>query len=326
MPTALITGISGFVGPYLAACLRSRQIDCIGIGNTASLVSHPDSPDGVRTFNVDIRRRADLHSVLATELPDYVFHLAAISHIPTTRANPELAFEVNVDGTFNLLECLRRLHRPVRVVFVSSGNLYGNVDSGPSGFSEDSPVHATSPYAATKLIGEQLARSYVGDFGLDVMVARPFNHTGPGQAPSFACPEFARAIAAGVVHNRPVHMKTGRLEPQRDISDVRDVVRAYALLAERGRAGEIYNVCTGSVISMGDVIQQLAVLGHVDVTTEPDPAKIRPREIDRLGGDSSKIRRELGWAPQFSLSRTLQDLLRFWIHQEENSAQLNVSH
>jgi GDP-4-dehydro-6-deoxy-D-mannose reductase len=291
-------------------------MDCVGIGTGASAVSSPVSLAGVRTIDIDIRNRPQLQSLLAAELPDYVFHLAAISHIPTSRAQPELAFEVNVNGTFNLLESLRLLARPVRVVFVSTGNLYGNVDSGETGFSEESPVHPTSPYAATKLIGELLAKSYVGDFGLDVMIARPFNHTGPGQAPSFACPEFARAIAAGVVHHRPVHIRTGRLKPKRDISDVRDVVRAYALLAERGRPGEIYNVCTGSIVSMQGILDQLAALGHVDVTTEPDPAKIRPREIDRLGGDCSKIRGELGWAPQIPLSQTLEDLLHYWIQRE----------
>lgn len=320
MPAALITGISGFVGPYLAAHLRSRNIDCAGIGIGVPPVPHPLSLDGVRIYDVDIRNRTQLQALLADEHPDYVFHLAAISHIPTTLANPELAFEVNVDGTFNLFESLRRLARPVRVVFVSSGNLYGNVDSGDSGFSEESPVQSTSPYTATKLIGELLAKSYVGDFGLDVMIARPFNHTGPGQAPSFACPEFARAIAAGVVHARPVHMRTGSLEPKRDISDVRDVVRAYALLAERGRPGEIYNVCTGSMVSMAAVIQQLAAIGHVNVTTEPDPAKIRPREIDRLGGDCSKIRRELGWTPEFRLDDTLRVLFDYWMQQERISA------
>lgn len=316
MPRALITGITGFVGPWLAAQLQSRGFECAGIGRDSTEAGHPVSLGDVRLHRIDIRDRAAVRKALAAESPELIFHLAAISHVPTAAKHPELAFDVNAGGTFNLLESVRETGLRARIVFVSTGHLYGNIDSGEFGFSEDSPVHVATFYGTTKLAGEQLAQAYVRDYGLEIVIARPFNHTGPGQPPAFACPEFARAIAAGVVHRRPVHMKTGRLEPLRDLSDVRDVVRAYAMLAESGAPGEIYNVCSGSMISMAEVIRILADLGGVEVTTELDPAKTRAGEILRSGGNCAKIRRDLGWSPEIPLVTTLRDLLEASIQRE----------
>lgn len=312
---ALITGIRGFVGPYLAALLRSQGTECVGISYGAEATPHPISLDGVRVHQVDIRHRQALRSVLESERPDRVFHLAAMSHVAGTQADPELTFDVNVVGTFNLFEGLRQVAAAARVLFVSTGNLYGDVDSGDQGFSEDSPVHATSPYASSKLIGEQLARSYVDDFGMQIVIARPFNHTGPGQSPAFACPRFARAVAQGLVRGKDVVLTTGRLDVQRDLSDVRDVVRAYALLAERGTPGEIYNVCSGSMVRMEQVVTMLAEIADVHVTTVFDPAKSRNREIFRLGGDCSRIRTDHAWRPEIPLQATLRSLLDYWVAQ-----------
>jgi GDP-4-dehydro-6-deoxy-D-mannose reductase len=321
---ALITGITGFVGPWLAVYLRSQGFDCAGIGRDRPW-PHPVSLADFRVHRVDIRDRSAVRQVLAEESPARVFHLAAVSYVPAAAQNPGLAFDVNVGGSFNVLESVRELGLGARIVFVTSGLLYGNVDSGESGFSEDTPANAASFYGATKLTAEQLARSYVSNFGLEVVIARPFNHTGPGQPPAFACPEFARAIAAGVVHGGPVHLRTGRLEPLRDISDVRDVVRAYALMAERGAPGEIYNVCSGSMISMGDIVRILGELGGVRVTTELDPAKVRAREIMRSGGNCEKIRRDLGWKPEVPLATTLRDLLDEWIQRERAARDAETS-
>jgi GDP-4-dehydro-6-deoxy-D-mannose reductase len=310
---ALVTGISGFVGPYLAAYLQERHVACAGLSHGPLPSAHPVHPKDIHVYDVDIRDRKLVRSALEAERPDYVFHLAAITHIPSSRTNPELVFDVNVTGTFNLFESLRQLSCQARVVFVSSGSVYGNVDSGDSGFTEESPVHATSPYVSSKIIGEQLVHSYVGDFGLDIVIARPFNHTGPGQAPSFVASEFAKTIAEGKLKGGPVHMETGRLEPRRDLSDVRDVVRAYALLAEGGVSGEIYNVCSGSTISMGELLGILAELAGVTVSTHLDRSKIREREILRSGGNNSKIYGALGWKPQIPLVDTFRDVLDFWL-------------
>ncbi len=322
MPRALITGISGFVGPYLAAHLHSLDIECVGLSRTATDPKHPVSLAGIRIHDIDLRDRATLRQALEAEQPDLVFHLAAISHVPTSRANPEVVFDVNVTGTFNLLEGLRQIGSRSRIVLVSTGNLYGEIDSGNEGFREDDPLQPMSPYATSKLIGEQIARSYVEDFGLAVVIARPFNHTGPGQPPSFACPEFARCIATALVAGEStVQLKTGRLEPLRDVSDVRDVVRAYALLADRGVSGEVYNVCSGSMVSMHEVIETLADLAQVQVTTQLDPLRMRAREIMRSGGNCSKIHRELRWSPEIPFRDTLQTLLDYWVDQSRNRGQ-----
>jgi len=319
---ALITGISGFAGPYLAAHLRRLDIECVGISRKATDPKHPVSLAGIRIHDLDLRDRTALREVLEAEKPDLVFHLAAISHVATSRAEPEIVFDVNVTGTFNLLEGLRQIGSQSRIVLVSTGNLYGEIDSGEDGFKESDPPQPMSPYATSKLIGEQIARSYVDDFGLAIVIARPFNHTGPGQPPSFACPEFARCIAAAMsAGESTVQLKTGRLEPLRDISDVRDVVRAYALLADRGMAGEVYNVCSGSMVSMSQVIDTLADLAHITVTTELDPLRLRTRDIMRSGGNCTKIRQELGWSPEIPLRDTLQTLLDYWVDQSRSRVQ-----
>jgi GDP-4-dehydro-6-deoxy-D-mannose reductase len=320
MPRAIITGLKGFVGPYLAAELRSSGIEPVGISLAEAMPPHPISTEEFRIHDVDIRNREAVQKIIAAEHPEFIFHLAAISHVPTSRANPALTYDVNVGGTLNVLEAVRLSERRPRVLIVSTGNLYGDHDSGESGFSETSPLHPKSPYAASKLIGEQLARSYVEEYGVDVVIARPFNHTGPGQAPSFVSSEFSRAVAECMVQGKPLHIKTGALEPRRDFSDVRDVVRAYVLLAEKGRSGEIYNVSSGRLTAIGDVIQLLSRVAKQDVTTERDPSRIRAREIMRLGGDSSKLRSELGWSPQIPFETTMRDLLNHWVeHYRQTS-------
>lgn len=314
---ALIVGITGFVGPYLADSLRSQNIECAGVSRESISTGHPISLDGVPIHRVDVRNRNAVFSIIQQEKPDWVFHLAAISHVPASIANPELTFDVNVGGLFNVLEGLRRIEHKPRVLFVSTGNVYGQVDSGEDGFDENSPTKGTSPYSTSKLICEQLVHSYFEDFGVGAMIARPFNHTGPGQGPSFACPAFAKAIAEGIVRRQTVHLKTGRLDPERDISDVRDVVRAYTALAERGRPGEIYNICSGTMVSMQWVVDKLRNRAPIEVTVELDPAKVRPREIMRLGGNRSKLEAELDWVPVIPLEQTLEDLLAYSIAIEQ---------
>ena len=315
MTRALIVGVTGFVGPYLAKQLRDQCVECIGLSREPTTLKNSELLNGVYIHNVDVRDRPAIRDLLRTEKPDWVFHLAAISHIPTSFAKPDLAFDVNVGGLFNVLEALRQLDNDPRLLFISSGSVYGQIDSGAGGFSEDSPVHAASPYATSKLVGEQLVRSYAENYGIKAVIARPFNHTGPGQDPSFACPAFALQVAEGMVGRRPVTMRTGLLEPLRDISDVRDVVDAYVRLIQHGRQGEVYNVCSGRMISMNQIISRLAELSGVQVSTELDPTRIRPREVMRSGGDCSRILREIGWSAAIPLDKTLHDLLEYWVRQ-----------
>jgi GDP-4-dehydro-6-deoxy-D-mannose reductase len=318
VPSALITGICGFAGRYLAETLHAQNIECAGINRTSTGHGFPPFPPLVRVHHADLRDRAAVKDILAGEAPNYVFHLAAVTHVALSLADPALAFDVNVNGTLNLLEGLRQTKPDARVLLVSSGNLYGTLDTTETAFTEESPLQATSPYATSKIMAEQLARSYVEDLGLQVVIARPFNHTGPGQTTDFACPNFARSIAAALVAGHPASLVTGALEPERDLSDVRDVVRAYFLLAQHGVPGRVYNVCSGNSISMAQVIRTLADLAHIPVSTRIDPAKLRKREVMRLVGDCSRLRQELGWAPEHSLASTLQDLLNYWVEELRN--------
>ena len=309
----LITGIKGFVGPYLADSLQHAGIECVGISFAAPEFPHPISLDGITVRELDLRDRDATRSCVADLRPDSVVHLAAISSVPYSVKNPQLTFDVNVGGSVSLFDAVRHLDKPVRVLHVSSGNVYGNRDSGETGFREDEIPNPVSPYAASKLAAEIAARSFVGDLGMEIVIARPFNHTGPGQPQSFVCPEFARSIAEGLRRGEnPVLLRTGALEPRRDFTDVRDVVEAYRLLLLRGRAGEVYNVSSGSLVSIAEIVALFQEAAGVAIRTETDPARLRIREVARLAGDSSKIRSELAWKPKISLPELLGDLLEYW--------------
>jgi GDP-4-dehydro-6-deoxy-D-mannose reductase len=212
-----------------------------------------------------------------------------------------------------LFEAVRQFDKPVRILHVSSGNVYGNRDSGELGFREDETPQPVSPYAASKLMAEIAARSFVNDLGMEIVIARPFNHTGPGQALGFVCPDFARSIAEGLSRGEnPVLLKTGALEPRRDFSDVRDVVEAYKLLLLKGSAGETYNVSSGALVSISGIVELFQGASGVAIQTKTDPARLRGHEVARIGGDPGKITRELGWKPVIPLRQTLAELLEYW--------------
>jgi len=190
--------------------------------------------------------------------------------------------------------------------------VYGKGDPGSSGFSETSPVHPNSPYAASKLMTEALAEHYATTFNMRVTTARAFNHIGPRQSEAFVCSDFARQIAEMKLGWRKPVLSTGTLTAERDFTDVRDVVRAYMLLAELGTPGETYNVCSGKARSIADIVHLLVQASGIDVVVETDPARVRPIEVPRVVGNFAKIRSEVGWEPHLALRDTLAAMLDYW--------------
>jgi GDP-4-dehydro-6-deoxy-D-mannose reductase len=270
----------------------------------------PPAPQGkTRWVPVDLLDRKAVMRALATHPPRFVCHLAGAPSVESSWISAVPHLQVNVLGTHHLLEAVRALGRPCRVLVVSSALVY-RVDGSP--ISESAPLAPTSPYGFTKLAQDQLALRSAADDGLDVVVARPFNHAGPRQAAGFALSSFARQIARIEAGLDPPVIRVGNLDARRDLTDVRDVVRAYEALMHHGRTGRAYNVCRGVPVRIGDLLDRLCRLSTVPVRIETDPARLRPSDVPLLEGDASRARAEVGWSPAIPVERTISDTLDWW--------------
>ncbi len=288
----LITGAGGFVGPYLREHC-SRQGDEV-TGTTAS--DGPDLLDAPAWVELFARVR-----------PDVVYHLAAWADVGGSWQQPVATFEVNANGTLHVLEAARR-SGVRRVVMISSADVYGVVAPGDLPLTETATPRPSSPYGASKIAAEALAQQHHRGWGLEVVIARPFNHIGPGQSPRFATSAFADRVARCEADGGG-EVRHGDLTPRRDFTDVRDVVRAYRLLAEQGRPGEIYNVCSGRSIAMSEVLQRLIDQVDVPVSHRADPELVRPVDLPVLQGSADKLHDATGWTPEVPLDRSLADIL-----------------
>jgi GDP-4-dehydro-6-deoxy-D-mannose reductase len=291
---ALVTGAHGFAGRYLVEHLREMGDDVVELDRSGDR-------------GVDIVDRAAVHDAVRAGRPDVVYHLAAFTHVGESWSVPTEVLRVNVEGTANVLDAARAAD-VARVVVIGSAEEYGRAGSADRPLTEDTPVRPTSPYAASKAAASLLALQAHLGAGLDTVRVRPFNHTGPGQPPKFLVPALARRIATAE-RDAIDDIAVGSLDPVRDLSDVRDIVRAYRLLATHGTAGEVYNVCSGIGVTVRDVAERLVGLATRPLRLTVDPALVRPVDVPRLVGDGRRLRAATGWEPTYSLDETLRDVL-----------------
>lgn len=294
---ALITGADGFVGPHLRDHLVAAGDDVVGTGST----NGPDLLD--RDGWVDLVERVR---------PEVVYHLAGWSDVGGSWADPHTTFRVNAEGTMSVLDAVRNADEAhstaTRVIVVSSADTYGVVTPDELPLTESSPSRPSSPYGASKQAAEALANQYHRGFGVETVIARPFNHIGPGQSPRFVTAAFAarivdcEAAGGGVVTH-------GDLSAARDLTDVRDVVTAYRLLATAGRPGATYNICSGESVPMSAVLDELIAQATVSIDTEIDPDLLRPVELPVLRGSRDAITTDTGWTPSIPLTQSLADVL-----------------
>jgi GDP-4-dehydro-6-deoxy-D-mannose reductase len=301
---ALVTGAHGFVGPYLTAHLESAGDEVVGLG-----------PD------VDITDGVAIRSAIAAAEPDAVYHLAAASHVGSSWSAPVEVLRVNAEGTLNLLLAAEAAGAP-RVLVVGSAEEYGIVDPSALPLAETAPLRPVTPYGASKVAAEVIGLQAFLGRGLPVVLARPFNHLGPGQSDRLVASTLAHQVARNERDGTDVIM-AGDLTPRRDFSDVRDVVRAYRLLVERGEPGEAYNVCSGVAVPVSEVADALVAQARHPMRIELDPARLRPVELPALQGDPSKLRAATGWVPEIPLERTLADLLAWWRDRVEQEARVS---
>jgi len=304
----LVTGASGFAGGHLLQLLNAPQ-QVVGWTRSAPA---PELEPLARWDHVDLLDRDSVRRAIDRLRPTHVYHCAGVAHVADLWRDTTRGLEGNVLGTEHLLDALRRAGQPCRVLVTGSAMVYAPSDTP---IDEDHALAPASPYALSKLAQEELARRAVREDGLEVIVARAFNHTGARQTPAFAAPSMARQIAmieAGRVE--PV-IRVGNLEAHRDLSDVRDVVRAYAALMTAGVSNSVYNVASGTARSIRSLLDSLVARAKVPVRVESDPARMRPSDVRFLAGNFSRLERATGWRPQISFDRMLDDLLNYWREQ-----------
>jgi GDP-4-dehydro-6-deoxy-D-mannose reductase len=319
----LVTGGAGFVGSHLIDLLGAEGADLVAwrrpggsdppVMNIAAPVAHVAS-GSVRTSShvrwqaIDLLDAAQVHRALVDLKPAAIYHCAGAAHVGRSWEKTTSTLAINVRGTHHLIEGLRRARVSAKIVIPSSAMVYASADAP---LKEDDPLVPKSPYALSKLAQEMLGQRAIGD-GLHVTIARAFNHVGPRQSPFFAASGFARRIADIEAGRWEPEIAVGNLDARRDLTDVRDTIRAYRLILERGTTGRAYNVCSGHAITIRELLDRLLARARVPIRVRVDPSRYRPNDTPLLLGDPTRIQTELGWRPEIPLDRTLDDLLDDW--------------
>jgi GDP-4-dehydro-6-deoxy-D-mannose reductase len=308
----LLTGVSGFVGGHLVDLLRSEEPEAEVFGLVRPHGAAPaERPPGIVALAADLDDPATIASAVAEARPDRVVHLAGQSSVQHSWMDPGGTLRTNVLGLVHLLEALRSRSPRAQVLVVGSAEEYGVVEPAALPIRETAPLRPSNPYAVSKAAQGLLALQYAEAEGLSVVLTRTFPHTGPRRGESFAESSFARQIAEIEAGRRRPILEVGNLDVVRDFTDVRDVVRAYRLLLERGVSGEVYNVCSGRGVRLRDLLQSLLDRSSSRVEVRVDPQRLRPADVPVLVGDPSRLR-AVGWTPGHGLDETLSDLLEDW--------------
>jgi GDP-4-dehydro-6-deoxy-D-mannose reductase len=307
----LITGVAGFVGGHMVDLLRREAPEAVVVGLDSRPGRRAQSL-AIEIVQADLEDASSVRAAIARVSPDRVIHLAAQSSPQRSWEDPERTLRTNVLGMLHLLEAARAQPTAPRILAVGSADEYGLVPLGEPPLREDAPLRPASPYAASKVAQGYLALQYALSPGLHVVRTRTFHHTGPRRGEQFAESSFARQLAEIEAGQRPARLEVGNLEAVRDFTDVRDVVRAYWALLDRGARGEVYNVCSGRGVKLGELLQGLIAVSGLRVEVHVDSARLRAADAPILIGDPSRLRAATGWEPEIPIDRTLRDLLDYW--------------
>ncbi len=317
MKSALITGIHGFVGTHMCRRLlkqgyRVSGFDrgTVGSDRLAAIIDDKAAFDGVQLHTCDLADISEIKKLLERIDCDHVFHLAGTAFVPDAWADPAGAFTNNTLNTIHLLQAMKDLNWRGRFLYVSSSDVYGQPAPEAMPINETSVPDPKNPYAASKLAAEQFALCLnAGLKDMEIIIARPFNHIGPAQRPSFVVPEFLTAMEEAKASGA-THIRVGDINSARDFTDVRDVTQAYQILLERGQSGEIYNVCSGKPTTIQEIFERAREVVGASVEYKVDEGKLRPEGSDVRYGQADKLR-ALGWEPQFTLADSIRDAHEF---------------
>jgi len=314
MRRVLITGVTGFAGSHLVDYLLERG-DCeiFGIQRWRSRTENIEHfRDRISILECDLRDASSTRDTLEQVRPEYVFHLAAQSFVPTSWTAPTESLTTNVIGQVNLFEAVRRLELKCRIQLACSSEEYGMVRPDEIPIRETNPLRPLSPYAVSKVAQDLLGYQYWMSWKLDCVRTRGFNHEGPRRGPVFVASDFAKQIADIEKGRKPPVLSVGNLEATRDFTDVRDMVRAYWLALEKGEPGEVYNISSGRGWTIREVLDLLLSMTRTRIAVRQDPARLRPSDVPILVGDSTRFRQVTGWEPTIPFEHTLRDMLEHW--------------
>ncbi len=314
MKKVLITGITGFVGSHLAEYLvTQKNVQLYGLYRHRSIVDHIESiKDKIVLVDADLMDSHSLYTTIAEMKPDVIYHLAAQSFVPTSWGSPAITLEVNIVGSANLFEAVRRASIDPVIQIACSSEEYGMVYPNEVPIKETNPLRPLSPYAVSKVAMDYLGYQYFESYKLRIVRTRGFNHTGPRRGETFAESTFSKQIALIEKGKQEPVIFVGNLEAERDYTDVRDMVRGYALAVGKCDPGEVYNICTGKAFRMRAVLDMLLSFSTVKVEVKQDPARMRPSDVPILIGDNSKFVAKTGWKPEIPFEKTMKDLLDYW--------------
>ena len=310
----LVTGVSGFVGGHLCEHLIDEGDLVVGLsasGRWPEGLKHLERLVRIEACDLTDVAESDLADLLVRKAPEAIYHLAAQANPQASVSDPRGTWALNLGGSLNLLEAVRASKLSPRIVLVGSGVCYGNPGPEHQPVSESCPLRPNNPYSASKAAADLLGVQHFLGHGTHVVMARPFNHAGPRQSSSYVLSGFARQVAEVEAGKRP-RIEVGNLEVVRDFTDVRDVVRGYRLLAEKGDPGEIYNLGSGQGVKIADALNTLANLANRPIEVYVDPARVRPVDQPLLIADPRKLRVATGWSPRYAIEQTLRDMLDYW--------------
>lgn len=306
---ALIIGGAGFVGNHLIKHLKEDRNWHVAV---TKMENEKILEDNIDVYDLDILDINAVNELLEEVRPDVIFHLAAQSSVALSWKNPDLTVDVNIKGSIHVLEAVRELDYSPRILLIGSGEEYGYVKEEETPIKEENSLRPGNLYAATKVCQNFIGSIYARAYGMDIMMVRAFNHIGPNQAPMFVVADFCKQVADIEKGKQEPVINVGNLSARRDFTDVRDVVRAYGLLMDRGMKGETYNIGSGHAVSIKSILDLILSKTDAVIEIQIDNEKLRPSDVPVIEANIEKIKKDTGWVPEIDLEQTILDTLVYW--------------
>lgn len=310
MKKALIVGSAGFVGNYLIDHLyKDLKWSIIATKMPNEIINY----NNITIYNLNILNINEIFSLLLNEKPDYIFHLAAQSSVSVSWQNPALTVDVNIKGCINIFDSIRKIpeYNP-KILIIGSGEEYGHILPNETPVNENNNIRPGNIYAATKACQNMIGKIYANAYDMNIIMVRAFNHIGPKQSPIFVLSDFCKQVAEIEKGIKEPIIYVGNLEAKRDFTDVRDVVKAYSLLIQKGISGETYNIGSGAALSIKEILNKVLVLSNIDIKIYTDKTKFRPIDIPIIEADINKVNKLTGWKPNIDIETTIQETLDYW--------------
>jgi len=314
MKKILITGINGFVGSHLAEYVLNNNLGEVhgsyrkneNLSNIKGIINQ------IELIECDITDSYGVDKTIKEIKPEYIFHLAAQAFVPSSWKSPIETMNTNIIGSLNLFEAIKNNNKDITIQIAGSSEEYGLVKENEVPMTELNPLRPLSPYGVSKVAMDLLGYQYYQSYGLKIVRTRAFNHEGPRRGEQYVTSNFAKQVALIEAGKQKPILMVGNLEAKRDYTDVRDMVKAYWLAAEKGVPGEVYNIASGKAYKIQVIVDILKKLTKKDFEVKQDPKRLRPSDVQILLGDSTKFRKQTGWKPKIPFEKTMEDLLNYW--------------